>query len=120
MTADEACPSPRTYFVVSPETQIHHASELEPPEYGRYVDEVKASTKREAIRVAYANPKAEIHEWAKIARGDGRHPFSGVTVEHPHCEHGTCLDLWSGDLPTDAECPQCAEQFAVLEAEQMS
>ena len=104
MTERTSCPTPRTYFVLSPETLIHPASELEPPEYGRYVDEVKAASKREAIRVAYSDPRAEIHKWARINRVDGRHPFSGLTVNHPHCEHGVCPELSDDDFPDCAEC----------------
>ena len=107
-----SCPTPRTYFVISPETLIRYASELEPPEYGRYVDEVKASSKREAIRVAYDDPNAEIHKWVKVNRGDGKYPFSGLTVEHPHCEHDTCCDL-----ADDTGFPDCAECRAALDAE---
>ena len=121
-----ACPSPRTYFVASPEVDIQEDSIGGFGVYvsGRYVDEVKASSKREAIRVAYADPKAEIHQWAQINRGDGKHPFSGITVEHQHCEHGTCPDRWvnaeDDGTPTEADCPECAAEFYRYEAEVMS
>lgn len=123
----DKCPTPRTYFVISPEVE-EVVPLLDdgtgPIEVGRYVDEVQASSKREAIRVAYADPDAEIHRWVEINRGDGRHPFSGLTVEHQHCEHGTCPDLWDNaeddGTPTEADCPECAANFARLEAEAMS
>lgn len=86
------CPPLRTYYVVSPQTLIYPGTDVDPPEYGCYVDEVQATSKREAIKVAYADPNAEIHRWARDARGDGRHPFSGITVDHPHCEHDVCCD----------------------------
>lgn len=114
------CPTPRTYFVVSEETLIRPAcfgDAPEPAEYGRYVDEVRARSKREAIRVAYDDPDSDLRKWAKKNRADGRHPFAGLTVEHPHCEHGVCLDIAEDGDPTTV-CKPCDDAFrAALEEE---
>lgn len=107
------CPTPRTYFVVSDEVW-----EVEPilddgtgPMVPvRYVDEVQATSKKEAIRVAYSHADSDLRIWAAKNRADGRHPFSGLTVEHPHCEHGVCLDLDSDGDPTQV-CKPCADEF---------
>lgn len=106
------CTTPRTYFVVSEETMMYPQS-VEPPEpaeYGCYVDEVQAASKKEAIRVAYADPNSDLRKWAAKNRADGRHPFAGLTVEHPHCEHGVCLDLDSDGDPTMV-CKPCHDEF---------
>ena len=78
-----------TYFVVSPEILLYFGSEIEPAEYGRAVAEVRADTKRDAIRAAIDRP--EMREWVATARSDGKPPFAGLTAEPLHCRHGVCL-----------------------------
>lgn len=63
----------KQYIVVSPIVE-HRGSYMEPPEYGSYVVEVEASTKREAINKAIKT--REFREWVREKRGDGQPPQS--------------------------------------------
>lgn len=114
----ECCEAPHTYVVVSPEFEIfpgnYHGFSPEPPEYGCTCDYVTASSKREAVRVAYADPGADLHLWVKHARGEGVNPFGGLSVEHPVCEHGWCIDAAWDEESGDVLCPGCYE---IMEAE---
>lgn len=89
------CPEFKTYFVVSPEIELYPGDSLfpEPPEYGCATVEVEARNKQEAMSKAIRNPNREMKKWIDTARGDNHTPFAGLAVEHPHCEHDTCIDL---------------------------
>lgn len=95
-----------TYVVVSPETLLHMGSEVEPPEYGPAVAEVRADTKQEAIRKAIDDPAMKA--WVAEARADGMPPFAGLIAEPFHCPHGVCLcDQDGDDLWLFEPCDEC-------------
>lgn len=94
-----------TYFVVSPEVPIAEDVIAGSTLYldGCYVVEVRASSKREALRIGVQS--GEFRDWVHDARADGRNPWSGVRVEHPTCKHHDCCCAF------DEGCPECAAEW---------
>lgn len=70
----------RDYLVWSPEHMVHpgdaYGSMPEPPEYGAAAATVKASTAKEAIKIAMKLP--DFRRWIQDARSDCKNPYTGI------------------------------------------
>ena len=86
----------RWWIIASPEYQVYHASEVDPPEYGRAVLYVRARTQRRAKVLAVQTWRRSLGNYTVRRKRfdggldwltDGGHPFRGVTatpVDRPH------------------------------------
>lgn len=91
-----------SWWVMTPERCDHYVSpwSYEPPEWGRDVVVVHATSPSAAVRLAWRRPEMADH--ANEMRGDGKPPWHLLTAELADCRHGVLL----GEDET-GDCPWC-------------
>lgn len=122
----------RSWWVMTPVYETYRGSydPPEPPESGRDVAVVHASTRREARMKGARALLASGSEYVRDSRGDGRPPWSDLELQLADCHHGTlCPETTGTDLYVDppsplgddalTPCPFCEiEAWATMRAEE--
>lgn len=90
------------WSVCSPEMEIYHQTEVDPPEWGCCWVIVAAANRPQARTAAIHT--GEMFPWVDQQRSDSRSPYTGLKVEPVTCGHGTCLGCQD-------ECDECTEQW---------
>lgn len=71
----------KLFHVFSPNYETHHATYVDPPEYGCDVVEVEAASERDALLLGVQEMRRKRMGWVDDNRSDGKPPWAGIRVE---------------------------------------